>query len=255
MAILGAAETRADPRRGGFAAGALGAVPILPAVIPFGLIFGTLAAETGLDLVQAVAMAALVVAAASQLAALQLLGDGAPLAVIVFTGAMVNLRLAMYSASLVPHLQGVPLASRALAAMFLHDQAYAVSIAHYRARPDEPPARRIAYFLGAAVPTSAAWVLASAVGMLVGDALPEGWNIDFFLPIAFLATAAPMVRGRPALAAAAVAVAAAVVFRDLPFRSGLFVASALGIAVGMAFSRGGADGAADGPGDGAGTGR
>ncbi|MCP6275092.1 twin-arginine translocation signal domain-containing protein, partial [Klebsiella pneumoniae] len=57
---------RADtPTRRGFLAGCWAAVPVLLAVAPFGLIFGTIASEAGLDLVQTMAFTSLVVAGAS----------------------------------------------------------------------------------------------------------------------------------------------------------------------------------------------
>lgn len=222
-------------RRAGLRAGMIASLPIIPATVPFGFIFGAVAAEAGLDLVQAGTMAALVVAAASQLAAVQMLSDGAPVAVIVLTGAVINLRLAMYSASLLPHLQGATLLERTLIPMVLHDQAYAVSIARYRERR-EGPAARVAFFLGAGAVSSALWLVAVVAGFAGGTRLPEG--IEFFIPIAFLALAAPMLRDRPSMAAAATAVAVAVALRHLPYSGGLFIASAAGIGVGMLLSRG-----------------
>ena len=72
------------------------------------------------------------------------------------------------------------------------------------------------------------------MGYEAGALMPEGFG--FFIPIAFLALAAPMLRDRPSIAAAATAVVVAVALRGLPYSGGLFVASAAGIAVGMLLS-------------------
>lgn len=228
---------RAGPSRAGLRAGAAASVPVLPAVAPFGFIFGTLAMETGFDALQALTMAAMVIAGASQLAALQLIHDGAPFLVIVATAAAVNMRMAMYSASLAPEWRGTKKGWRAVAAFFLHDQAYGLSIARYRTRPAESPGDRMGFFFGTVATTCTVWMIATALGIAVGRGLPEEWGLHFFVPLAFLALVGPMIRGWPELAGAATAVAVAVALADLPFRSGLFVATAAGIAAAIACKR------------------
>jgi predicted branched-subunit amino acid permease len=109
------------PRRA-LAAGLRMGLPFSLVVVPFGLVFGVAAIEAGFDTLQTGLFSLLVGAGAAQLAALQMIVEGAPLLIVVLTGTAVNLRLAMYSASLAPHLGAAPLRQRALAAFFLIDQ-------------------------------------------------------------------------------------------------------------------------------------
>lgn len=220
--------------RRGLRAGLVATLPVLIAVAPFGLIFGVVARESGLDLVQTMAMTALVIAGASQLAALQLLADGAPALVAVLAGLVVNLRMAMYSASLALHLGRAPLAIRALAALTLHDQAYALSLARYHRRPGEPLADRLGFYFGVGALTSSVWIAMSLVGATLGRALPAGVDLGFVVPVAFIAIMAPMLRGRTAFAVAGVAAAVSVGLAGLPFALGLLVGAAAGIAAGFA---------------------
>ena len=78
--------------------------PFIFVAIPFGTLFGVFATEAGLNIVQTMALTATVFAGAAQFAALQLLQDNAPTAIILASALAVNLRLAMYSASLTPYL-------------------------------------------------------------------------------------------------------------------------------------------------------
>lgn len=227
---------RATGRRG-FLAGMVACLPLLLAVGPFGLIFGIVAAETGLDLAQTMVMTVTVIAGAAQLAALQLLGDGAPAVLAILTGAVANLRLAMYSASIAPWWQGAPLHVRALAVLVLHDQSYALSMIRYGKR-EEPLAARIGFFLGVGVLTASTWTAATLIGATLGDRLPADLDIGFIVPVTFLAITAPMLRGRDNLIAAAVAVGLALGFAWAPYGLGLIVAAAGGIATGMALTRG-----------------
>lgn len=227
------AAGRVAPSRRGFRAGAWAAVPVLLAVGPFGFIFGALATEAGLDPLETMAMTAIVTAGASQLAALQLMVDEAPALIAVLTGTVVNLRMAMYSASISLHWRGVPMLWRVPAAYFLHDQSYALSLRRYRERPGEPLADRLGFYFGAGTITVSTWICGSWLGVVAGRMIPPEWGLGFAVPVTFLAVVAPLIRGRANIAAAGVAVLAALALHGLPYGFGLLLAAALGIAAGM----------------------
>jgi len=54
--------------------------------------------------------------------------------------------------------------------------------------------QRIAFFLGVATPLAPLWIAMTAVGALVGSAIPPEYALDFALPITFLAMIGPMLR-------------------------------------------------------------
>ncbi|MEM9783523.1 MAG: AzlC family ABC transporter permease [Pseudomonadota bacterium] len=209
-------------------------MPVWLAVAPFGVIFGTVATEAGLDPTQVMAFTLIVVAGAAQLASLQVFVDGAPALLAIFTGTVVNLRMAMYSAAIAVRWDGVSVNWRIAAAWFLHDQAFALSMRRYADRPDEPMRDKLGFYFGVGITTTLLWIIATWVGVIFGNAIPESWDLDFAVPASFLAIAAPMIRGTANIAAAAVAVVASVAFVWLPPGLNLVVAATLGIAAGMA---------------------
>jgi predicted branched-subunit amino acid permease len=79
-------------------------------VVPFAVLFGVVATEAGLDLLQVLLFSVSIFAGASQFAALQLMQDQAPVLIILATSLAVNLRLLMYSVAMAPHLGAAPLA-------------------------------------------------------------------------------------------------------------------------------------------------
>ncbi|SET77528.1 AzlC family ABC transporter permease [Oceanicella actignis] len=220
--------------RGAFVEGVAAGAPFLLVILPFGALFGVVATEAGLDLMQTFALTSLVIAGASQFALVQMLSDGAPAALAVLTALAVNLRMAMYSASLTPHLGKAPLWVRALAAYFLVDQAYAAAIARYSRRPDEPLPRKIAFYFGVLLPVVPVWFLGTLAGATLGARIPPEYALDFAVPITFVAIVAPMLRSLPNLAAAFVASAAALALAWAPYGSGLLLASAAGMGAGAA---------------------
>lgn len=218
--------------RAAFLRGAAHGAPFLMVVFPFGMLFGVVATEAGLDIVETMVMSALVIAGASQFATVELLEQGAPVFIAVATGLVVNLRMAMYSASMVPHIGKGPAWARALAAYFLVDQVYAVSIRRFTEHPEMSAAEKLAYYFGVAAPVCPFWYVATWLGIAVGAAIPDSWSLDFAVPICFCAVAAPMLRGLPNLCAAAVAVVCALLLAGLPYNLGLVCAGLAGMVAG-----------------------
>ena len=199
-------------------------LPFVLVIAPFGALFGVVATEAGLNLVETMGFTALVIAGASQFTALQLMSENAPVLVILATSLAVNLRMAMYSASLVPWLGAAPVWKRAVIAYMTVDQTYACSIAEYEARPEMSLNQRIAFFAGVSLPIVPLWYAATLAGALVGTGIPSSFALDFALPITFIAMLGPMLRTLAHLAAALVSAVLALAFAGLPAGVGLLLA-------------------------------
>jgi 4-azaleucine resistance transporter AzlC len=208
------------------------ALPFILVLLPFGMLFGVVASEAGLDLAKTMGFTVLVLAGASQFTAVQLISDQASALVVVVSAVAVNLRMAMYSASLVPWLGAARPRDRAWVSYVLIDQTYALAIQHFERNPRLGMRQRLGYFLGAALATCVPWLMAAALGVVMGRVIPQGLALDFAAPITFIALIAPSLRSLPHLVAALVAVVAALVFSFLPSGMGLFVAAPLAMAAG-----------------------
>ncbi|WP_316015798.1 AzlC family ABC transporter permease [Roseobacter sp. HKCCA0434] len=214
--------------------GARDGLPFTLVVTPFALLFGVVATETGLTLLETMAMTVLVIAGAAQFTAVALLEDGAPIAIIVATALAVNLRMMLYSASMSTHLGGLPTWKKALAAYFLVDQSYAAAVLKYEAEPGASVAAKFAYFMGVMLPIAPLWYGFTLVGVLVGSAIPPEYALDFAVPITFIALVAPALRSLPHLVAAIVSVIVALALVWVPYSLGLMVAAAVAMCAGAA---------------------
>ena len=214
-------------------AGARVTAPILLGVVPFGLVAGVTAVEAGMSPGQAVAMSVVVFAGASQLAAIELIGNTAPVGVIVGTALVINLRFVMYSASVAPYFRRLSAPARWVSAYVLTDQAYAVSLAEFRDTTPEERSR-LWYYLGSALSLWVTWQVATAVGAVAGAAVPAGFSLEFAVPLTFLALLVPAVEDRHTAAVAAVSGAGGVAAAVLPFDLGIVTAGAVGVALGVA---------------------
>ena len=206
--------------------------PFILVIVPFATLFGVVGTEAGLHIAETMAFSILVIAGAAQFAALQLLTDNVPTLIALVSALAVNLRMAMYSASLTPWLGGAPLWQRALAAYFTVDQSYACAVVKFEQEPHWSVPARMAYFFGVVTPICPLWYVFTLVGALVGSAMPAGLPLDFALPITFLAMIGPMLRTPAHMAAALVSVTLALVLAALPWNLGLLVAGLAGMMTG-----------------------
>ena len=218
-----------------FWAGARAEIPLLIGVIPFGLIYGALAVNAGLSNAEAQLMSSIVFAGSAQFITAQLVHEAAPGLVIVLTIAIVNLRHMLYSASMAPYIASLPTRWKAVLSYLLTDEAYAPTILQYEKHGITPYAHW--FWLGAGCALWTFWQTSTAVGIFLGAAIPESWSLDFALPLTFIAMLVPVLRGRPAIAAALSAGVVALLAFSLPYKLGLIVAALVGILVGTLLER------------------
>ncbi|MBN8290891.1 AzlC family ABC transporter permease [Rhodobacter sp. NTK016B] len=206
--------------------------PFILVVAPFGVVFGVVATEAGLDVLQTMAFSIAVIAGAAQLTAIQMMTDNAPVAIILVTALAVNLRMAMYSASLTPHLGRAPVWQRALIAYLMVDQAFAVSALQYEKTPGWSTPAKVAYYFGVVTLICPIWYVGTLAGAVLGAQIPDTIPIGAAIPIAFIALIGPMLRTLAHVAAALTSVIAALLLAGLPYSLGLLVAGLLAMIVG-----------------------
>ena len=204
---------------------------------PFGVIFGTLAIGSGLPVWLALGLSALVFAGSSQFVAVSLIGSGTALPVIWLTTLVVNLRHALYSATLLPYARELPSRWRWALAFWLTDETFAVvenQLRHHASLQDGAY-----YWLGSSLAMHFNWQVWTLVGVLLGQSIPmlATLGLDFAMVATFSAIVALQLRERPVLFAALVAGAVAMLARDLPYKLGLILAALAGVAAGVLAER------------------
>ena len=218
-----------------FLDGARAVLPVLPGVATFGAISGVAMVGSGMSPLAAMAMSLVAYAGTAQLASLQLVAAGAPLLLIVFATLVLNLRFALYSLAMAPHLRGRTTRMRALGAYLLSDNGYAHFVARFASHPDDPG--KVAYYLGACAAIWTCWQASTALGIAVGTRIPPAWHLEFTVTLTFFALGISVIRDRALAVAAAAAALVALACAGLPYRLGLIVAAAAGIAAGLLAER------------------
>lgn len=170
--------------RGGVLVGARVAAPMAISVAVYGVVFGVLARQVGMTLLETVLMNVIVFAGAAQLAALDSWVAPLPIAALVITVVLVNMRLIMLGAALRPWLRTLPKHVVYPTLYVLSDEAWAVAMTRYRQGE-----RDAGVLLGANLGVFTAWNSAVVVGYLLGSQVgdPAALGLDFAFTAVFAA--------------------------------------------------------------------
>jgi len=228
---MSSGSDRAQIPRREFLTGVRDQLPLLLGVIPFGLIFGALAISVGVSPRATQGFSLFVFAGSAQFIAVSLIGESASALVVIATIALVNLRHALYSASLAPSLAKLGRTWKLALSWLLTDEAFAMASRRYRNGELE---NAHWYTLGTGLTLWAGWQISTAVGIALGANLPQGLSLDFALPLTFLALVVPSLIDRPTLAAALAAGLLGLALFTLPFHLGLVAATIAGVGLGLA---------------------
>jgi predicted branched-subunit amino acid permease len=213
-----------------FVEGARDIAPMLLGIIPFGIVCGIGAIAVGASPIAALAMSMIMFSGAAQIIAVQLLGAGAPFVVILLSCLVVSLRLVIYSAAMAPYLRPLDHRWRGVLAFLLTDQAFAGTLERFQRSTDL--AANASYFLGSGALLWITWQVATLAGIVAGQLIPASWQLDFVVPLCFLAVLAPLLRNRAAWLVFAVAAVAVIALDAIPLRLSLICGGLLAIAAG-----------------------
>ena len=224
-------------KRHEFLTGMRDTLPLLLGALPFALIYGAIAASSGLSMAAAIAMSAFVFAGSSQFIAVGLVAAQTPVAIIVLTTLIVNLRHMLYSATLLPYLKELPQRWRIPLAFWLTDETFAVTVHRFQ-RNDASPYQHW-YQLGSSIAMYLNWQLWCFLGLLLGNRIPDaqGWGLDVAMPVTFIGMIIPFVRTLPVIVCVLTAGAASLLTLSLPYKLGIVVSAFAGIASGLLAQR------------------
>lgn len=205
--------------------GALDMLPLNLAVLPWGILCGSLAIQRDFSTLEALLMPALVFAGAVQLIVTQLMYEQAPLVTILFTATVISSRHFLYGLALRDKLKHLPLRWRASLGFLLTDELFALSGQSKSLRGK----LQLVYGLGAGGSFYLSWLLWNVIGIVAGGYLPDLTNLglDFAIAVTFIALVIPSIVNVAMIVTVVVAALLSVIFKLLNWELGLVLASVI----------------------------
>ncbi len=222
-------DVRFADRRRAFLEGVRDQLPLVLGVAPFGAIFGALSISVGIPPIETQALSLLLFAGSAQFIAVSLIAVGTPVLIVLVTVAIVNLRHLLYSIAISPYMQSLGLRWKIPLAWLLTDEAFAIASLRYHQTDTEQDHW---YFLGTGLTLWGSWQVSTFLGITAGALIPTSWQLEFALPLTFMAILAPNLTSRAAWVTALTAGALAVLLADLPLSTGLLASVLVALVLG-----------------------
>lgn len=167
----------------GIRRGFIRAQALASGVLLYGIVFGILATEARLSALESVLTSAFVYSGSAQMAALQVLREGAALLPLFAAILLMNARYVLYGAALHPWLKGASPGAAYATLFFLGDGNWALAMTE-RARGEADAG----FIFGSGIAMFIPWVGGTLVGRLAGSLIgdPALYGMDFML-VAFSA--------------------------------------------------------------------
>src|SRR5689334_22326555 len=137
--------TETHTRRSEFIAGMRDTLPLEVGAIPFGIIFGALAVNSGLSPFAAMGFSLFVYAGSSQFIGANLVAQGVGIPLIIFTTFIVNVRHALYGVTLAPYVKHLPQRWLLPLGFWLTDETFVMVVTRYN-QPDTSPFKHWYHF-------------------------------------------------------------------------------------------------------------
>jgi 4-azaleucine resistance transporter AzlC len=211
--------------------GVVDMLPLSLAVLPWGILFGSIAVQRGFSWLEAQMFSAIIFGGAVQIVTVELIADNASLVTVLFTAFVISSRHFLYGLSLREKLSPKPLRWRLGLGFLLTDELFALS-GHRRAYQSK---LRLVYGLAAGGSFYLAWNLWTFIGIVAGASLPDltELGLDFAIAATFIALVVPEIKTLPTLVAVITAAIFSLIFSLWQFELGLVVAALLAMLAGF----------------------
>lgn len=217
--------------RASFREGVRDATPIFVGLLPTGAVTGIAIAGAGFGYAEAFASSTVMFSGMAQIAVVELVSVRAPLAIVMLTVMMINLRYLLYSATLSTVLRRESFFRRSTLTYFLTDTLFARTISR-TTEPDFNSSVFWAYSMGIGIISVLSWLMGTSLGFFAGDNIPTQVPMDFAVPMMILALLFPVLRSVPMVIAALVGGGVALVAAGMPANLGILIGSLSGIVAG-----------------------
>ncbi len=222
---------RRQARRAAATAGARAIAPLAVGLVPLALTVGTAGAHAGLPPLAGWLSSAFLYGGSGQLTWMQMVGNGAPAALVVGTTLMVNLQLLMYAATMRTYWIGESRRWRLFAAQMLVSPVFGVATAHHQTEPD--PASRKTFYMASGLTLWSAWLALTGIGYACGG-LPSVPVLTVLTPLVMISLALQAVRDAGTGTSLLVGAVAAALCVDAPYDLGFVGAGVAGALAGLA---------------------
>ena len=211
-----------------------GATDILPlslAVLPWGVLFGSLAIQRGFSWFEAQLFSAIIFGGAVQIVTVELMAENTPLLVVLFSAFVISSRHFLYGLALRERLSTHSAAWRVGLGFLLTDELFSLS----GTKKAYQTQFRLYCALGAGGSFYIAWNIWTALGVFAGTWLPDltQLGLDFAIAATFIALVVPEIKSKSILICVMISALSSIVLSIYGQELALITAAIIGMVSGF----------------------
>ena len=226
-------------RHPAFMEGVRDAAPQATGVAAWGLMTGVAMMNSGMSVMESIAMTLFVYAGSSQLAAIPLIAAGAPAWVILATGFCVNLRFMVFSLHLRPYLMHLPRFERLMHGYLTADMSYILFTRRF-AKPGSDSDEQLtqaAFLAGNTCIIWVSWMATSLFGIYLANIIPTAWGLGFAGTLCLVGIFCSLASTKMRFFTAGVAALTAIAAYQLPLKFNILLAIVVAVILSMSLER------------------
>jgi 4-azaleucine resistance transporter AzlC len=211
-----------------------GATDILPlslAVLPWGVLFGSLAIQRGFSWFEAQLFSAIIFGGAVQIVTVELMAENTPVLVVLFSAFVISSRHFLYGLALRERLSTHSVAWRVGLGFLLTDELFSLS----GTKKAYQTQFRLYCALGAGGSFYVAWNIWTALGIFAGTWLPDltQLGLDFAIAATFIALVVPEIKSKSILICVMISALSSIVLSIYGQELALITAAIIGMVSGF----------------------
>lgn len=212
-----------------FFKGCIAILPLSLAVLPWGILAGSMAIETGLTPAEGLGLSAIVFAGATQLATMGMIKAGTGLMAIVISAFFISSQHLLYSLTLRDRISPLPLRWRLILGFLLTDELFALIGKHSAAEFDRW------YALGVGLFFYVFWLAATLVGVVAATQIENlgSYGLDFSIAATFIVIVVPLIKSIPVVVCVGTALLLSVVLGYFNVPSALIISGVIAMFAGL----------------------
>ena len=226
-------------RHPAFMEGVKDASPQAPGVAAWGLMTGVAMMNSGMSVLESIAMTLFVYAGSSQLAAIPLIAVGATAWVILATGVCVNLRFMVFSLHLRPYFMHLPRFERMMHGYLTADLSYVLFTRKFPKPAEDAATQQVqtAFLAGSTCIVWVSWMAASFLGIFLANIIPTSWGLGFAGTLCLVGIFCSLASTKMRFFAATVAAVTAIAAYALPLKLNIVLAIVVAVMFSMSLER------------------
>lgn len=211
--------------------GALHILPLCLAVLPWGVLAGSMAVSQGFSPLQSVGLSVFIFAGAAQLVTISMVAAGSGFIAICLTILVITAQHLLYALILREHVSSLPLKKRLPVAFLLTDELFALSVGK--------KSYDFAYLMGAGLCFYLAWIAFTVIGVLLAASVPNlaDYHLDFSIVATFIAIVVPMIKRLSSLVGVVISLTLSLLLNSLEVSGAIVIAGLLGMFCAVSVAR------------------